>query len=342
MAERGERDTLRAFVRDARERGAGDAAIERILRYEGWSDRKIAQAMAAEDLERIGVAAPERGGRAESAREAFLYLLSFAFLGTWAVGLIWLGDLIVDRAFHDPLAYSQFSYTASDMAGQLATVIVAFPLYMLINWLLAREIAQRPEALESGVRKWLTYVALAIAACTIAGDAVWFLTAFLSGGLSTQLFAKMALLVAIAGGIFWYYLVTIRADRAYPLFSNGFAIAATALVAAFVFAGFSNIGSPAHERRIMADDRRVEDLQELQGTIGGWWTAHRALPRSLSDLPSGPKTDLLGHDYDYRVTGAQSYRLCAVFDGPSEPSGAPYQTFDWSHPAGYHCYSLRV
>ena len=68
----------------------------------------------------------------------------------------------------------------------------------------------RPEKLESGIRKWLTYIALLIAAGTVIGDLITFLTFFLQGELTTRFVLKVLTVVAIAGSIFWYYLGSLK------------------------------------------------------------------------------------------------------------------------------------
>jgi hypothetical protein len=55
------------------------------------------------------------------------------------------------------------------IAWQLATVIVAFPIFAIINGLIERSLRRRPDLLDSPVRSWLTYIALVGAALVVLG-----------------------------------------------------------------------------------------------------------------------------------------------------------------------------
>ena len=70
---------------------------------------------------------------------------------------------------------------------------------------ITRQLDTHPEKLESAVRKWLTYIALLIAAGIVVGDLITFLTYFLRGELTARFVAKVLTALVIAGGVFWYY-----------------------------------------------------------------------------------------------------------------------------------------
>jgi hypothetical protein len=84
-------------------------------------------------------------------------------------------------------------------------MIVAFPVYLLTMRYITRELEIHPEKLESSVRKWLTYIALLIAAGIVVCDLITFLTYFLRGELTARFVAKVLAALVIAGGVFWYY-----------------------------------------------------------------------------------------------------------------------------------------
>ena len=59
-----------------------------LLERRGWPRKEIYTAFAAVYERLAGLAIASRGSRSlEAARDAFLYLLSFGTLGTWAGGL---------------------------------------------------------------------------------------------------------------------------------------------------------------------------------------------------------------------------------------------------------------
>jgi len=89
-------------------------------------------------------------------------------------------------------------------------VIVTFPIYLLVMRVILSETRRAPEKLDSGVRKWLTYLALLIAAGVMIGDVITFLTYFLKGELTARFLSKVAVTLAISGGVFWYYFGSLR------------------------------------------------------------------------------------------------------------------------------------
>lgn len=337
-----EASRLLEFVRTARANGADDATIALMLREAGWSERKIQSSLAADAAARYAVAPPARGGRSEGAREAFFYLLSFALLATWSIALVWMVDILVDTANPDPLqAVYQVTFSRSDIAGQLASVLIAFPLYLWVNVLLNREIAARPETLDSGVRKWLTYVALVVAAGALVGDATTFLARFLGGGLTVSFVYKATFLLVVSAAIFSYYLSTIRAQSATTSLNRLFCGVATAGVALCVAWAFFGIGSPAYERRLDADAARVESLKRIARAIYEGTPSH-APPRTAAHIGVAARDlrdPITRAAYAYRRIDARAYQLCATFDAATPPDDIDSA---WKHPAGNWCYRIAA
>lgn len=107
-----------------------------------------------------------RGKRTTTpAKDAFLYLLSFATLATWTIALGLICYTLIDNWIPDPL-YHNYSGTnlSYQISAELAALIVTFPLYLFVMRIILSGTWQAPEKLESDVRKWLTYFALLIAA----------------------------------------------------------------------------------------------------------------------------------------------------------------------------------
>lgn len=116
-----------------------------------------------------------------------------------------------------------------------------------------------------------------------------------------------------------------------------------AIVAVAVVAGLIVSGSPAEQRRLRADDRRISDLQRLSSSIQGYYVNAEKLPPNLETLVNGwmrsaipldPETD---EEYLYEIVGDASYRLCAEFARDSRPNRP--RDF-WTHGSGRHCYAF--
>jgi hypothetical protein len=203
--------SLVKFVEAAHAQGASDDLLVNLLERHGWPRKEIHAAFTAVYERLAGIPMPARGNRSlEAARDAFLYLLSFGTLGTWTTGLGSVFFTLIDIRFPDPIPPQGFRNLNQEIAGSIASLIVAFPIYLLTMRILLHGVREQPERLESGVRKWLTYIALLIAAGTVIGDLVTFLTYFLRGDLTTHFLLKVLTVLVIAAGVFAYYLLWLE------------------------------------------------------------------------------------------------------------------------------------
>lgn len=208
-------DGLDDFLSSAKNHGVPDDSIVMLLRQNGWPERRIYHAFSAYYAGVLGTPLPKRTGRSEHARDAFYYLLNFLLLGFWTIALGQLFYIMIDQWFPDPVThfYGQFGSLMDKTAWQVATLIMTFPAFLLVHRLIADQLRSRPDLYESGVRKWLTYIALVIAALVVLCDGIWFLQTFLRGELTMRFILHSLLLFVIGGGVFSYYLVTINPPR---------------------------------------------------------------------------------------------------------------------------------
>lgn len=201
---------LREFVEAAKNLGVGDETLVGVLPGRGWPKDDAYRALGDHYESRNGLRVPAYR-RSGSARDAFLYLFSFAALATWTIGLGSLMFTLIDNWIRDPLS-TQYGYGGiqSQIAASLASVIVAFPIYLLTMTYILRRVEVHADKLDSPIRKWLTYIALLVAAGVVLGDLIAFLTHFLQGELTGRFVAKDTVVLVIAGGVFWYYLGAVQ------------------------------------------------------------------------------------------------------------------------------------
>jgi hypothetical protein len=201
---------LKEFLDAARSQGATDKILVGLLRGRGWPEEDVHRALADDFEGRSGLQVPvyKRSG---SAKDAFLYLLSFSTLATWAIGLGSVIFTMIDRWIKDPLSPNNYYENGYyQMADSLACIIVSFPVYLFVMRYITREVEIHPEKLESSVRKWLTYIALLIASIIVVSDLITFLTYFLRGELTSRFTTKVITVLVIAGGVFWYYMGSLQ------------------------------------------------------------------------------------------------------------------------------------
>ncbi|MEM1240493.1 MAG: DUF5671 domain-containing protein [Cyanobacteria bacterium P01_H01_bin.26] len=199
------RSELVNFIAAARSQGASDDFISKLLRSFGWPQREIERAYFVVYEELVGIPIPSPyGGQGESARDTFVYLLSFVTLGMWTQALGEIGFILINHIIPDPLnrSYGDFSF---QVAFCLARLLVAYPVYLLLMRKILKELSVYREKAYSGVRKWLTYIALLLVALVGIGTLMAFLTSFLRGELTPRFLLKVLVILVIDGGVLAYY-----------------------------------------------------------------------------------------------------------------------------------------
>ena len=208
------REELVGFVKEALERGLPRAEIRSALLAAGWREEEVEKALAAFADIAFPVPVP-RPRPYLSARETFFYLLAVhRALYVSAFNLGRLLFLLIDRALPDPAdaRYAQY-FTSDQIRWSIASLVVAFPIFLLLSRTLARAESRDPERRGSKVRKWLTYLTLFVAASILTGDLITLLYNLLGGELTSRFLLKAGTVAAIAGGVFGYYLWDLRGEE---------------------------------------------------------------------------------------------------------------------------------
>ncbi|WP_372989021.1 DUF5671 domain-containing protein [Sulfitobacter sp.] len=197
-------DALSLFVRDALVAGKTRTEISTALTRAGWSVSEVHDALAAWDETPFSPPIP-RPVATVSARDFFVYALTFGLLLTGAVNLVLVLQALVD------LAFAEENYgTTRQIRWGVSVLIVMAPLYLWLTLRERRKLAQDPALYRSAMRKWLTYIALLLAAMTLLGDLVATVFALLTGDLTGQFLIKALIIMVVAGGIFLFYFKDIR------------------------------------------------------------------------------------------------------------------------------------
>lgn len=203
--------TLHLFVKEALSSGASKAEIESVLTKAGWPKHQIASALDTFSSVEFVIPVPVPKAHI-SARDAFLYLVMFGMLYFSAYNLGSLLFQFVNLAIPDPAFEQMRNYSNGIIRFSVSALVVAFPVFLFISWRIEKQIRAEPAQRLSTIRKWLTFLTLAIASCIIVGDLISLFNSFLSGEMTVRFALKVLIVGGISGSIFLYYLSSVKDD----------------------------------------------------------------------------------------------------------------------------------
>ncbi len=350
--------SLAAFIAHARTKNMDHQTIRMLLLSAGWKEKDIASALASETLT-MPIPIPSDTG---SARDAFFHLLAFTTLYATVISLVILAFTYIGRWFPDA-AMTDYAYAnSSDFSSirwSIAVIVISFPMFLFLSRILHREFCTKPEKLNSGVRRWLTYLTLFVTACALIGDGITLLFTLLSGELTLRFILKVLAVLVLSGLPFGYYFSVLRIDHeqyARSSIHSKYLWSAVAIVMAFVLCGILIVGSPLQGRAERFDEQRVSDLRAIENEIyneiygqergvpvpAGVKVLPKPLPKDLETVAanalyqklriSDPETSV---PYLYETRGT-SFKLCATF---ALQRDLGYDIF-WNHSAGEKCFEF--
>ena len=293
-------------------------------------------------------------------KDFFLWAGAMVALYWSVIAFIFLFFNYIDYTFQNGLNYLSANPYDSGIGYEMASVIVMFPIYAVLMWLIRRDIVSDASRSDIWVRKWALILTLFVAGVTIAGDLIFLLTAFLSGQEITLAFLLKALvLFLVASAAFMHFIADYWGYwEKYPSRRRSVCYMVGLLALLTIAAGFLMFGSPYSAREYRLDAQRVSDLTMLQSELTDFYQLKRALPNTLGQLndpllynsvPTDPGT---GQPYEYRKVADLGFELCAVFAGESRGSavvraqpvyvGGKMQQDNWSHGAGRTCFVRSI
>ncbi|MDO8729065.1 MAG: DUF5671 domain-containing protein [bacterium] len=295
-----------------------------------------------------------------TAKDFFLHIAVIALLYTGTVALLNILFRVTNVAFPQITQYGYYASTSISLP--VATLIVAFPLFLFLANVLRKGYTADPSRKDYPVRKWLIYITLFIAGGILAGDLVTLIYYFLDGQeMTTAFLLKILSVLVVTGCIFGYYMDDLK-DKLTGTRRNIWRVVGTILVIGSIVVGFSVLGTPSSQRMLRYDSQKISDLQNIQWQIVNYWQQKGILPTTLIELqdsisgfisPIDPQTK---GPYEYKKIGTFAFDLCAEFNKPTqttngymaeiaypEPMGKPGSLGDsWQHEAGRKCFSRTI
>lgn len=277
----------------------------------------------------------------------------------------------LDYVLPDKLAYYSGNPYSSGIANEMATLVVLFPLFLVLMRTIRQSIAADVSRADVWVRRWALYLTLSVSIAAMAGGIITLLVYFFQGDVTLSFLLKVATVLIVAVIAFASFRADLRGYwDAYPRHARIARWAAFVFMIITIVAGFFIVGTPWQVRLYRYDDQKVNDLQMLQSQIVNYWQSKEKLPATLADLqdpiggfnvPSDPQT---GAAYEYEPVGALSFKLCATFNasttrpsargagpvpipvavpiGRGGKGGAFLENQPWTHTAGRVCFERTI
>jgi hypothetical protein len=297
-------------------------------------------------------------------KDVFAHLLGIVTLYASAISFTVLVFQYINLRFPGVAQDSSYYLDSIQRSIRFAvsTLIVVFPVYFLTSRMLRKMYEAEPGRISLGIRKWLSYFTLFLAAAIAIGYLVSVINTFLEGDFTAAFLLKALTVFFVTGSIAFYYRAITKGEEARPAVRY-YAYVVAVVVAAAMVAAFFMVGSPARRRLEKVDVERLNDLQNIQYQIGSFYQTKSRLPAALSELNDGfrgvsiPKDPQTGSDFVYETTGPESFKLCAEFNLASSkssgtsnvdiavPSGpayyGPYGS-NWEHTQGLSCFFRTI
>ena len=285
-----------------------------------------------------------------SAKDFFLNLGAIVALYTVVISLLNLLFRVINIAF--PQTLNTYGYFGSQSISMpVATIIIFFPIYVLLMWLLEKGYAVEPEKKHLAVRRWLSYITLFVAGLALAGDLVTVLYYFLDGQeLTGGFLLKILSVLVVTLMVFMYYISDIR-NKLTATYRKVWLGISLVIIATSIIWGFSVLGSPNTQRLIKYDNQKITDIQNLQYQVTNYWQVNGSIPEKWTDMMSDPQTQ---KPYEYKKTGVMTFELCAEFNkenmsqvqrsidlGYPTKSGMMENT-NWNHGVGRQCFERTI
>lgn len=184
----------------------------------------------------------------------------------------------------------------------------------------------------------MLYLILFLSSIVIIADLVTLVKYFVAGEITIRFILKVAITLIIALLVGLYYILELKKRK--NLYKMGIIFGSVGLVLFLtaIIWSFMVMGSPAKQRLLRLDDRRIQDLQNIQWQVINYWQRKEKLPDDLKDLkdplsgyslPVDPDFEK-GKVYEYyrsEPTKNLKFELCATFSLSMPKGWQEYQNY---------------
>lgn len=276
-----------------------------------------------------------------SAGYAFLSLGVLISLITSVSSFLNLAFEILNKKFPDVLnATYQYGYASSQFEAartSLAMLIIMFPTFLVLAYFWKKKEKKGLGQYDEVMRKWLSYIVIFLSILIVVVDLIILVKYFVSGEITIRFILKVLIAIIGAKIILCYFVPevwNIKWKKFLKITATYFSMA---IVLALIVWSFCVIGSPFKQRQLQLDDRRVQDLQNIQWQVINYWQQKEKLPAGINDLkdplsgyslPVDPEFEK-GKNYEYALKDKKGlkFELCATFSLPMPKGWQEYQNY---------------
>ncbi|MFA6273618.1 MAG: DUF5671 domain-containing protein [Candidatus Paceibacterota bacterium] len=281
-----------------------------------------------------------------SAGYAFLSLGVLISLIVSVTSFFNLAFEILNKKFPDVLnATYQYGYSSFQFESArtfLAMLIIMFPTFLILVYFWKRKEKKGLCEYDEVVRKWLSYIIIFLSVLIVIIDLIVLVRYFVSGEITVRFILKVLITISGAKMILNYFIPEvwnvvfwkINWRKIFKISSRYFSMA---LVLALIIWSFVVIGSPFKQRQLQLDEKRVQDLSNIQWQVISYWQQKEKLPETINDLknplsgyslPIDPEFEK-GKTYEYNLKDNKKliFELCGTFSLPMLKGWQEYQNY---------------
>jgi hypothetical protein len=288
---------------------------------------------------------------------AFFYMLSLVALIFLAVSVGMIIFEIINKKIIDVLQ-SNNGFSLEALKFAISALVISAPIFYLTSRQIYKSLFAGILDKNSGVRRWLTYFILFIAAIVMLGWLIAVINNFLNGDLTWKFVFKSLTSVGISAAIFFFYFFDIRqkeiAGQKEKLVKIYFYASLSVVVIVFAASLFF-IPSPQQTRSIKIDEAILGNFTSIDNAIQTFYQSDGRLPKDLNELKKNfnyitsdnLKDPVTAKDFDYNIVDKKDYQLCATFqtankNGTDRSYPNNLYVDQWPHDAGYQCLTQNI
>jgi hypothetical protein len=202
--------TLRDFIQTAKIQGSSPEVIRQQLVGAGWAAEDVDSALQAATSS-VPIPPPVN---VSSGLDVALYAGIFITLYASVIQLGTVLFQLINQAFPDPRSAlygrTAFRYSSTLLHWGIATVVVAFPLFVWLTSIVRRHMRENPAKARVAIRRSLTYFTLFVAGGTVMGTLIGIIYNFLEGDMGARFMFKSLAVLILGAGVFMYYYPDAR------------------------------------------------------------------------------------------------------------------------------------